>query len=198
VQFSRLRRLRKNKPLRQWFSQTRLDIKDFILPYFVVEGKNLKVPIKSMPGIYHLSIDNLLKDIAGAREKGIPAILLFGITGHKDNKASSAYKKDGIVQKATRAIKKEFKDLMIITDVCLCGYTLHGHCGVVKNNIIGNDATLKILAKIALSHAEAGVDFVAPSAMMDGQVKAIRQILDKNGFIQRSMRQISTAHLEKH
>lgn len=176
----RLRRLREKMAIRDWIRENELHPNDIILPYFVVEGKGVREPIKSMPGVYHLSIDNVLKDLPQAY--GIKSILLFGITDKKDNLGSLSYKKDGIVQRAIRAVKKKFKDLIVITDVCLCGYTSHGHCGVVKGNKIDNDETLKILAKIALSHAQAGADFVAPSAMMDGQVKSIRGALDKNGF----------------
>ena len=178
----RLRRLRKNPVIRDWISQTELCSKDIILPYFVVEGKNVKEPIKSMPGIYHLSIDNLLKDITEAQKTGIESILLFGIPETKDEKATCAYKKNGIVQRTIKVIKREYRDLIVITDVCLCGYTSHGHCGIVKHKRIDNDATLEVLAKIALSHAETGADFVAPSGMMDGQVRAIRESLDKSGF----------------
>ena len=176
----RLRRLRKDKAVRDWISQTELRPEDIILPYFVIEGRGVKKPIRSMPGVYHLSIDNLLKDMHEAC--GIQSVLLFGIPEKKDEIGSQAYRKNGVVQKAIRAIKKEFKDLIVITDVCLCGYTLHGHCGIVNGKKIDNDATLKVLTKIALSHGEAGVDFVAPSAMMDGQVRAIRESLDKNEF----------------
>ena len=185
MQAVKLRRLRKKGAVRDWISETQLHPKNFILPYFVVEGKNVKKPIKSMPGVYHLSIDNLLKDIPEAA--GIQSILLFGIPEVKNNIGSQAYKKNGIVQKAVRAVREEFKDLIVITDVCLCAYTSHGHCGIFngrgkKNRGPDNDATLKILVKIALSHAEAGANFVAPSAMMDGQVGAIRGALDRNGF----------------
>ncbi len=175
-----LRRLREKSFVRDWISETQLHPKDFILPYFVVEGKRVKNPIKAMPGVYHLSIDNLLKDIPEA--VGIKSILLFGIPTKKDETGSLSYKKDGIVQRAVRAVRRKFKELVVITDVCLCAYTTHGHCGIVKGKRIDNDASLKILAKIALSHAEAGADFVAPSAMMDSQVRAIRQSLDKKGF----------------
>ncbi len=176
----RLRRLRRNSIIRNWISQSQLDPKNIILPYFIVEGRAVKEAIQSMPGVYRLSIDNLLKDISEAR--GIPAILLFGTLKKKDKAGSGAYNKKGVVQKAIKAVKKEFKDLIVITDVCLCGYTSHGHCGIVKNKKVDNDASLKALAKIALSHAEAGADFVAPSAMMDGQVRAIREALDRKGF----------------
>ena len=180
MQVARLRRLRQSAHLRDWISQTRLSPKDIILPYFVVEGRNVKKEIKSMPGVCHFSIDNLLRDISGAQ--GIRSILLFGIPKTKDKQGSQAYRDDNIVQKAVRAIKREFRKLIVITDVCLCGYATHGHCGIVNGNRIVNDETVKVLAKIALSHAQAGADSVAPSAMMDGQVRAIREMLDKNGF----------------
>ena len=178
---TRSRRLREKEFIRDWVSETQLHPKNIILPYFVVEGKGKREEIKSMPGIYHLSIDNILKDLEEIY--GIKAILLFGVTKTKDAIGSKSYEKNGIVQKAIKAIKKKFKELVVITDVCLCGYTSHGHCGIIKKSkIIDNDQTLKVLAKIALSHAKAGADFVAPSAMMDGQVRAIRQALDKKGF----------------
>ncbi len=180
MQITRLRGLREKSAIRDWVSETELHPKNIILPYFVVEGKRIRKPIKSMPGVYHLSIDNLIKDIPEA--VGIKAILLFGIPKTKEEVGSQAYRKDGIVQKAIKSIKKEYKDLIVITDVCLCGYTSHGHCGIVKGKRIDSDTTLEVLAKIALSHAEAGADFVAPSAMMDGQVRVIRETLDKNGF----------------
>jgi len=177
-----LRRLRRNSAIRDLVSETRLCPKDFILPYFVVEGKGVKEPIESMPGVFRLSCDNLLKDIGKAQESGIRSLILFGIPRIKDTLGSEAYKDNGVIQNAVRAIKKEFKDLTVITDVCLCGYTSHGHCGIVKEKEIDNDASIEVLAKIALSHAASGADLVAPSAMMDGQVKAIRGVLDKNGF----------------
>lgn len=180
MQTVRLRRLRKNKEIRDWVSETQLHPKNIILPYFVIGGRKVKKEIKTMPGVYHLSIDNVLKDLKEAY--GIKAILLFGIPGTKDAKGSGAYEKNGIIQQTIKAIKSEYKDLIIMTDVCLCGYTSHGHCGIVKDKRVENDETLKILAKIAVSHAEAGADFIAPSAMMDGQVKAIRLALDKKGF----------------
>ncbi len=175
-----LRRLRRNSLIRDWVKETELHPKNIILPFFVVEGKGVQEPIKSMPGVYHLSIDNLIKDLRSAPQ--IHSVLLFGIPNKKDKSGSGAYKKEGITQKAIRALKKEFKDLIVISDVCLCGFTSNGHCGIIKNGRIDNDASIKALAKIALSHAEAGADFVAPSAMMDGQVKAIRQALNKKGF----------------
>ena len=180
MQTARLRRLREKDFIRDWVSEITLHPNHIILPYFVVEERNTKREIRSMRDVYHLSIDNVLKDLKEAY--GIKAILLFGITKVKDATGSGGYKKNGVVQKAIKSIKKKYKDLIIMTDVCLCGYTSHGHCGIVKGKRIDNDETLKILAKIAVSHAEAGADFVAPSAMMDGQVKAIRQALDKKGF----------------
>jgi porphobilinogen synthase len=187
----RVSRLRKNQKIRDLTAETELSTDNLIMPYFVIEGRNKKEPIKAMPGIYHLSSDNLIKDAQEARSLGINAILLFGISRRKDDSGAASYAKGGVVQKAVESLKKNVKDMVIITDVCLCGYTAHGHCGIVKEQsakskaqsyIIDNDATLKILAKIALSHARAGADFVAPSAMMDGQVRAIREILDKNNF----------------
>lgn len=181
----RLGRLRKNSATRDWVSQTRLKPADLIMPYFVVEGKDVKKPIVSMPGVYRLSMDNVLKEISEIVKVGIHSVLLFGIARSKDKIGSYAYRNNGVVQKTIKAIKRKFRDLIVITDVCLCGYTSHGHCGILNKNTkygIDTDATLKILAKIALSHAEAGVDLVAPSAMMDGQVGIIRESLDKNGF----------------
>ncbi|MDP6686048.1 MAG: porphobilinogen synthase [Candidatus Omnitrophota bacterium] len=175
-----MRRLRDKKLIRDWVSETQLHPKNIILPYFVVKGKGIKEPIKSMPGVYHFSIDELLKDIQDAR--GIKSVLLFGVSEKKDGTGREGYKKNGIVQQAVKELKKKFKDLVVITDVCLCAYTSHGHCGIVKESSIDNDESLKVLVKIALSHAASGADFVAPSAMMDGQVRAIRQALDKNGF----------------
>ncbi len=181
-----LRRLRKNDFLRNWVSQTQLKSKDIIMPFFVVEGKNKKEPIAKMAGVNHFSVDRLIKEIS--KIKNLNSILLFGLSSKKDNKATFAYRKDAPLQKAIRAVKKEFKDLIVISDVCLCAYTSHGHCGIIKetkgkkHKEIDNDATLKVLAKVALSHAEAGSDLVAPSAMMDGQVKAIRTYLDSYGF----------------
>jgi len=188
----KLGRLRRDSAVRDWSSRTTLLSRDLIMPYFVVSGKNIKSPIKSMPGINHLSIDRLVKDISETRERGIKAILLFGIPEAKDRSGSGAYKKEGIVQRAVKAVKKNFKDIIAITDVCLCGYTSHGHCCIIREDprpetrdpkySIDYRNTLKVLAKIALSHADAGADLVAPSAMMDGQVGAIRDALDRKGF----------------
>ncbi|MBU0571519.1 MAG: porphobilinogen synthase [Candidatus Omnitrophica bacterium] len=180
------RSIRRNRITRDWISQTELRVKDFILPYFVAEGEDIKRPIESMPGVYHLSIDNVIKDIA--ESEGLRAVLLFGVIDKKDELGSESYRAGGIVQKAARAVKEKFSELVVITDVCLCGYTSHGHCGIIKaerkneNSFIDVRATLKVLARIALSHAEAGADLVAPSAMTDGQVGTIREALDKHGF----------------
>jgi porphobilinogen synthase len=183
--FVRLRSLRKNALLRDLVSETKLATGDFIMPYFVSEGKNKKQPIKSMPGIYRLSLENLIRDAKETKSLGIKAVLLFGVSTKKDIYGTEAYRNDGAVQKAIKEIKKNIKDIVVITDVCLCGYTTHGHCGILnakRGANVDNDRTLKILAKVALSHAEAGADLVAPSAMMDGQVKTIRDAMDKHGL----------------
>lgn len=203
MEFSRLRYLRKKELLRELLQETRLSVKDFVLPLFVIEGKNKKEEIRSMPGVFRFSIDNLIKEIEEAKKLGIAAVLIFGVPDEKDDMGSPAYNKNGIVQKAVKKTKQEFPDMVVMTDVCLCNYTSHGHCGILRaksreqrvkdkgqnsklyalrSMLVDNDKTIKILAKIALSHAVAGTDIVAPSAMMDGQVKAIREALDKNGF----------------
>ena len=178
----RLRRLRLSNNLRRMIRETRLDVNDLIYPLFVVPGKGIKEEIRSLPGNFHLSVDNLLKETKEAKRLGIPAIMLFGLPKSKDEEGSGAYAKDGIIQLAVRAIKDALPDFTVITDVCLCQYTSHGHCGVVKNGELLNDVTLELLAKTALSQVESGSDVVAPSAMMDGQVKVIRQTLDENGY----------------
>ena len=154
------------------------------MPLFVRAGRKLRHPINSMPGVFQLSPDELLREATKAHALGVPAILLFGIPDKKDAKASGAFAKNGIVQQTVRLLKKELPSLLVITDVCLCEYMAHGHCGVVAHGKILNDPTLKILAQTALSHAEAGADIVAPSDMMDGRVRAIRETLDKNGFLE--------------
>ena len=176
----RPRRLRQNDGFRRMIRETRLSTDDLILPLFAIDGKGIKNPIDSMPGHFQLSIDYLVKTCKKAQELGIPAIMLFGIPDKKDPLATRAYAKDGIVQKATSALKDKVPDLNVITDVCLCQYTDHGHCGFVDGHIIDNDATLDLLARTALSHAKAGADMVAPSDMMDGRVAEIRNILDEN------------------
>ena len=178
----RPRRLRQNEAFRRMVRETTLSIDDLIFPLFVIDGTGVKNPIQSMPGHYQLSIDNLVKTANNAYKLGIPAIMLFGIPKSKDALATSAYAKNGIVQKAIKTLKNKIPELLVITDVCLCQYTDHGHCGIVNGQIIDNDATLDLLARTALSHARAGADMVAPSDMMDGRVAEIRNILDENSF----------------
>jgi porphobilinogen synthase len=168
--------------LRSMVRETELSPSDFIYPMFVVTGNKIKKEISSMPGIYQLSIENAVKECAEVKSLGIPAVILFGIPDHKDEVGSGAYDKNGIIQQAVRAIKKEIPELLVITDVCLCEYTSHGHCGIVRGNEIMNDESIALLAKEALTHAQAGADMIAPSDMFDGRVKAIRQILDDNKF----------------
>lgn len=177
----RLRRLRGSEGVRRMVRETQLSSSDFIYPLFVCEGENIRNPIEQMPGCYQLSLDQLLIEVAEVVELGIESILLFGIPAHKDGVGSEAYASRGIIQQALRAIKQAVPRLCLVTDVCLCEYTDHGHCGVVKGSRIDNDATLSLMARIAVSHAEAGADVVAPSAMMDGQVGAIRSALDVAG-----------------
>jgi porphobilinogen synthase len=162
--------------------ETRLGVDDFILPLFAAHGKGIREPIPSMPGQYHLSTDNLTKAARAAFDLGIPAVLLFGIPRKKDALGTEAYAKDGIVQKAVQALRDKVPEMGVLTDVCLCQYTDHGHCGIVHGQMIENDATLELLAKIALSHAQAGAHMVAPSDMMDGRVAEIRGSLDEGGF----------------
>ena len=178
----RLRRLRKNENLRRMVRETRLSIDNFVYPFFVCSGKNIRREIKSMPGCFQLSIDNLGKETKEIHKLNIPAIILFGIPEKKDEFGKEAYVKDGIIQRAVREVKNSVPSLIVITDICLCEYTSHGHCGLIRKGKIDNDATIEILAKVALSHARAGTDIVAPSDMMDGRVKAIREVLDDNGF----------------
>ena len=178
----RLRRLRQNEAVRGMVRETQLTPSDFLYPLFVTHGRNLKVPIEPMPGCYHLSVDRLLPEVREVAELGIPGVLLFGIPESKDAAGSGAYADHGIIQKAIRAIKQATPHLAVITDVCLCEYTDHGHCGVLKGDTVDNDKTLELLARTAVSHVEAGADMVAPSAMMDGQVAAIRSALDSAGY----------------
>lgn len=178
----RLRRLRRTEALRTLVRETQVNTGDLIYPFFVIEGSRVKQEITAMPGIYRYSTDLLPKEVEEVAELGIPAIILFGIPENKDEIGSSAYHPEGVVQQAIRIIKKTTPELLVVTDVCLCEYTSHGHCGIVVNGYVDNDKTLELLAKTALSHAEAGADIVAPSDMMDGRVKAIRQALDENEF----------------
>lgn len=180
---NRPRRLRINPIIREMVAETRLSKDMFIYPYFVVPGKNHKEAISAMPGIHHFSVDELLKDTERGLKKGINKILLFGVGEEKSKDASSSYSKNSVVGKAVSQLKKEFgSDLYVITDVCVCAYTEHGHCGVLHNDYVVNDASVDVLAKMALSHAQAGADMVAPSDMMDGRVGAIRNLLDSKGF----------------
>jgi len=183
LNFKRFRRLRYNPIVRDMVRETELSKNDFIYPLFVLPGKKVKNPVKSMPGVFQYSIDTLVEECKEVRDLGIPAIILFGIPEHKDEQGSEAYDLNGIVQKAIRAIKQEVNDLLVITDVCLCEYTSHGHCGLLDGEEILNDETIALLAKEAVSHTEAGADMVAPSDMMDGRVFAIRKALDYKGFI---------------
>jgi porphobilinogen synthase len=178
----RPRRLRSNENIRRMVRETKLSPDNFIYPLFVTHGKGVKKEISSMPGNFQQSIDNIVKDCEEVMNLGIPAVLLFGIPEHKDEIGSEAYSDEGIVQHAIKAIKNKTPELIVITDVCLCEYTSHGHCGVIKNGKVQNDATLELLAREALSHAKAGADMVAPSDMMDGRVGAIRHTLDSEDF----------------
>lgn len=177
----RPRRLRQNENFRRMVRETKLTVDDLVYPLFVTVGKGVKKPINSMPGNFQMSIDHLVKEVAKAKDLGIPAVLLFGIPEKKDETASGAYARDGIIQKAVREIKDKVPEVLVITDVCLCEYTSHGHCGVLEGDCVDNDSSLELIAETALSHAEAGADMVAPSAMMDGQVGAIREALDEAG-----------------
>ena len=176
------RRLRANSAIRDMVRETTLNSKDFIYPIFVVEGDNIKNEISSLPGNYHFSIDRLKEVIKEVEEADIAGVLLFGIPEHKDVCGSEAYNDNGIVQQAIREIKKINKDMLVITDVCMCEYTSHGHCGIVHGSDVDNDETLEYLGKIAVSHAKAGADIIAPSDMMDGRIGVLRSALDENGF----------------
>ena len=178
----RPRRLRRNEGLRDLVRETALSPRDFIYPLFVGPGRDYIKPVSSMPGVAQLSVDHIVKECREVSSLGVPAVILFGIPEHKDPLGSEAYSESGVVQKTIREIKEKVPTLLVITDVCLCEYTDHGHCGVVKGGDVDNDSTLELLAKEALSHAQAGADIVAPSDMMDGRVGAIRRILDQNGF----------------
>jgi porphobilinogen synthase len=179
---SRPRRLRQSPALRRLVAETRLSVEQLVLPLFARAGKKVRRPIEAMPGVFQLSPDELVREAARTHALGVPAVLLFGIPDQKDGKASGAYAKNGIVQQTVRLLKKELPSLLVITDVCLCEYMMHGHCGVVSGGKVLNDPTLKLLARTAVSHAEAGADLIAPSDMMDGRVAAIRAELDRAGF----------------
>src|SRR5689334_14087937 len=178
----RPRRLRRTEALRSMVRETRLTRDDFVLPLFVCPGEGVRREISSMPGVYNLSIDETTKEVAAAFDTGVRSIILFGLPESKDEIASGAYAEDGIVQRAIRAIRQSTPDMLIMADTCLCEYTSHGHCGVVRGSEVVNDESLELLAATAVSQAAAGADLVAPSAMMDGQVGAIRTALDEAGF----------------
>lgn len=179
---SRLRRLRRSTAIRDMFRETSLGTKDLIYPLFIVEGEDIKKEISSMPRQFQFSIDNVIRECAELESLGITGVLLFGIPIKKDEVGSQAYAEDGIIQRATREIKKNLPEMLVITDVCLCEYTSHGHCGVVENGYVQNDATLALLALEAVSHARSGADIIAPSDMMDGRIGVIRAALDEAGF----------------
>ena len=180
----RLRRLRRTPAIRDLLQETRLSVKDLVCPVFIQEGIDEPKEIELMPGIFRVPLKNLDRDIQELYDLGLRSFLIFGIPKIKNDKATSAYSKDGIVQQSVKSLKQNFGEKIVtITDVCLCQYTSHGHCGIIKNKVAHNDTSLKVLDKVATSHAEAGVDFVAPSAMMDGQVKSIRNALDNANFI---------------
>jgi porphobilinogen synthase len=178
----RPRRLRRNENFRRLIRETKLTVDDLIMPLFIVPGSRVTNPISSMPGVAQLSVDRAVEECKAIRDLGIPGVILFGIPDHKDAVGSDAYNDDGIIQRALHALKEQVPGLLLITDVCFCEYTDHGHCGIIKGQDVDNDATLEILVKESLSHARAGADMVAPSDMMDGRIGAIRQALDNEGF----------------
>ena len=180
----RLRRLRELEPLRALSRETHLSTSDFIYPIFVTHGRDIRAEIEPMPGCHQLSLDHLLAEVTEVADLGIPGVLLFGVPMAKDPLAQEAYAEHGIIQEAIRVIKQTVPRLLVVTDVCLCEYTDHGHCGVIRDGRVDNDATLELLSRTALSHVRAGADVVAPSAMMDGQVKAIRSTLDEEGLVE--------------
>jgi porphobilinogen synthase len=178
----RLRRFRLTEQLRSMVRETELSPTDFIYPLFVVPGKNVRKEVPSMPGVFQLSIDQAVRECNDVLSLRIPAVILFGIPSHKDERGSEAYDEAGIVQMAIRSIKKEVPELVVVTDVCLCEYTSHGHCGILRDGQLVNDESVELLAREALTHAQAGADVVAPSDMLDGRVAAIRETLDANGY----------------
>jgi len=180
----RPRRLRRTENLRRMIRETRFTVDNLVYPMFVVPGDGVRNPVGSMPGVHQFSVDQLLKEIKSVVELNIPAVLLFGLPRSKDAEGSEAHAADGVVQQAVSTVKEEHPELVVITDVCLCEYTSHGHCGILSDTRVDNDATLEVLARVAVSHAEAGADMVAPSDMMDGRVAVIRERLDETGFDQ--------------
>ncbi|GKT07926.1 porphobilinogen synthase [Desulforhabdus sp. TSK] len=180
----RLRRFRRTENLRRMIRETVLTVDNLVYPLFVMPGEDIKNPVRSMPGIFQFSVDQLLEELKSVVRLKIPGIILFGLPQEKDERGSEAHSQTGVVQEAVRAIKDKYPELVVITDVCLCEYTSHGHCGILHGQEVDNDSTLDVLAKVAVSHARAGADIVAPSDMMDGRVGAIRHALDENGFDQ--------------
>ncbi|GLC29544.1 porphobilinogen synthase [Clostridium omnivorum] len=182
MEFKRHRRLRKSLAIRELVRENSLSAKDFIFPMFVVEGENIKKEIPTIPGNYHVSVDRLNETLEEAVECGINGVIFFGLPEHKDECGSSAFDENGVIQKAVRKTKELYPNLWVITDVCMCEYTNHGHCGILHGHEVHNDKTLEVLGKVALSHVKAGADMVAPSDMMDGRVAYIRKVLDENGY----------------
>lgn len=178
----RMRRLRRTQNIRNMVQEVQLNMNDYIYPIFVIEGQDIKNEIPSMPGIYQFSLDHLLEEVQRAVDAGVIAIMLFGIPAKKDECGSEAYNDDGIIQQAVRLVRANYPELVISTDVCMCEYTSHGHCGLIKGQTVDNDSTLELLAKIAVSHAKAGADILAPSDMMDGRIGVIRDALDEAGY----------------
>jgi porphobilinogen synthase len=178
----RPRRLRRTETLRRLVQETGLSVDDLVQPLFVVPGENVRKPITTLPGQYHLSVDRAVEEAVRIRNLGVPAVILFGLPQYKNPSGSGASDQTGEVQRAVRGIKEAAPELLVMTDVCLCEYTSHGHCGVIKDNDVDNDATVEILAQVALSHARAGADIIAPSDMMDGRIRAIRSALDDDGY----------------
>jgi porphobilinogen synthase len=183
----RLRRLRKTESLRRMVHQTRVTVDDIICPMFAVPGRGVRREIASIEGTAHLSVDLLVEEAKQVRDLGIPAVLLFGLPEHKDPAASESYAADGVVQTATRALKRAVPDLTVITDVCMCEYTDHGHCGIMRDGYLQNDESLELIARVTHSHAEAGADMMAPAAMLDGQIATMRRTLDEHGFADRAI-----------
>ncbi len=194
----RPRRLRKNHNLRRLVRETKLSVDDFIQPLFVVPGNNVKSEIASMPGQYHYSINTIVRETEEITRLGVPAVILFGIPESKDETGSEAWSENGIVQQAISAIKENTPELLVISDVCLCEYTSHGHCGVIHHEDVQNDPTLELLAKTAVSHVEAGADIVAPSDMMDGRVGAIRKALDFEGYLDTAILSYAVKYASKY
>ena len=181
--YNRTRRLRKSEGIRRLVQETKLSVDDFVYPLFIEEGEDIETEIVSMPGIKRYSLDRISKELEEVVELNIPAVLLFGIPSNKDEEGTETWNDNGIMQQAIRFIKKNFPTLYVITDVCFCEYTSHGHCGIIHNNDVDNDATLVNISKQVVSHAKAGVDMVAPSGMMDGTIKMVREALDNTGFV---------------